>query len=199
MADINTNTLQVINYNGTEVRTLKYGTTTVYVRVFLTLDEQGGSGVSDRYVYYGNGRTYGQYAPLPTPTRSGYTFGGWFTSTSGNGTQITNSTVVTTTSTTQTLYAYWIAQVVQTATPSIVSFGYIFNSWQINIRNNDSANATIRSEDNDSTPDIYRDVVSPNNTITVTSTQPSFATFTHYATALASGKTLSNVTSRTIT
>lgn len=88
---------------------------------------------------------------------------------------------------------------VQTTAPTIPSFGYIFNSWQINIRNNDSSTATIRSEDNDSTPDIDRGSVASGNTITVSSSQPSFATFTHYATAQASGKTLSNVTSRTIT
>lgn len=93
----------------------------------------------------------------------------------------------------------FVKQAAQTATPTIPSFGYIFNSWQINIRNNDSASADIRSEDNDSTPDIFRGNVAAGNTITVTSTQPSFATFTHYATAKASGKDLSNVASRTIT
>lgn len=88
---------------------------------------------------------------------------------------------------------------VQTTAPTIPSFGYIFNSWQINITNQDSASATIRSEDNDSTPDIDRGFIGSGSTVTVSSSQPSFATFTHYATAQASGKTLSNVTSRTIT
>lgn len=103
MATINTGTLTTINYNGTEVRTLKSGTTTVYVKVYVTFDEQGGSAVSDKYVYYGSSRTYGT---LPTPTRSGYTFNGWFTAASG-GTQITSSTVVSTTNISQTLYAQW--------------------------------------------------------------------------------------------
>ena len=50
--------------------------------------------------------TYGQtYGDLPTPTRTGYTFGGWYTSSSG-GTQITSSSTVGITST-QTLYAHW--------------------------------------------------------------------------------------------
>ncbi|MBQ7098026.1 MAG: InlB B-repeat-containing protein [Clostridia bacterium] len=45
------------------------------------------------------------YGSLPTPTRSGYTFKGWYTATSG-GTQITSSTKVSITSA-QTLYAQW--------------------------------------------------------------------------------------------
>lgn len=45
------------------------------------------------------------YGDLPTPTRNGYKFIGWFTSQSG-GTKITKSTTVTTTSN-LTLYAQW--------------------------------------------------------------------------------------------
>ena len=46
-----------------------------------------------------------QYGILPTPTRTGYTFAGWYTSTSG-GTRIESSTTVTT-ATTHTIYARW--------------------------------------------------------------------------------------------
>ena len=50
--------------------------------------------------------TYGStYGTLPTPTRSGYLFDGWFTAASG-GTQVTSSTPVGITST-QILYAHW--------------------------------------------------------------------------------------------
>ena len=45
------------------------------------------------------------YGDLPTPTRTGYTFTGWFTAASG-GTQVTKDTKVTITSN-QTLYAQW--------------------------------------------------------------------------------------------
>lgn len=45
------------------------------------------------------------YDTLPTPTRTGYTFNGWYTAASG-GTKITSSTKVTIT-TAQTLYAQW--------------------------------------------------------------------------------------------
>lgn len=90
-------------------------------------------------------------------------------------------------------------QVTQTATPSIPSFAY-FNAWYINITNNDSASADMWAEANDSTPDIFRANVGAGQTYQVIdSSQPSFATFTYYVTAQASGKTLSNVASRTIT
>ncbi len=49
------------------------------------------------------GTTYGK---LPTPTRDGYTFDGWYTSTSSSGTQVTAKTTYTRTSN-QTLYAHW--------------------------------------------------------------------------------------------
>lgn len=45
------------------------------------------------------------YGTLPTPTRNGYTFNGWYTAASG-GTKITESTTVTATSN-HTLYAHW--------------------------------------------------------------------------------------------
>ncbi len=48
------------------------------------------------------GQTYGE---LPTPTRDGYTFDGWFTAKSG-GTQVTGSTIFERTAD-QTLYARW--------------------------------------------------------------------------------------------
>jgi uncharacterized repeat protein (TIGR02543 family) len=52
--------------------------------------------------------TYGSYyGDLPTVTRSGYTFNGWYTAATG-GTQVTNATTVTLTAN-QTLYAQWTA------------------------------------------------------------------------------------------
>lgn len=47
------------------------------------------------------------YGTLATPTRTGYTFAGWFTAASG-GSQITSSTKVTITAA-QTIYAHWTA------------------------------------------------------------------------------------------
>lgn len=55
--------------------------------------------------------TYGQaYGTLPTPTYSGHTFVGWFTSSSG-GSQVTASTTVTK-SGNHTIYAHWTTQYV---------------------------------------------------------------------------------------
>ena len=52
--------------------------------------------------------TYGShYGELPTPTRKGYTFVGWFTNPNG-GTQVTKETVVKTVAD-HTLYAHWTA------------------------------------------------------------------------------------------
>jgi len=109
--DDNNNCFECIGFSRTEVRTLVQGTTTVYVKSYVTFDEQGGSSVSNRYVYFGsdgtNSRTYGEYASLPTPTKSGYTFDGWFTLSSG-GTQITNTTAVPDDiGLNKTLYAQW--------------------------------------------------------------------------------------------
>ena len=66
-------------------------------------DANGGSvSTSSKTVTYGE--TYGT---LPTPTRTGYTFSGWYTASSG-GSKVTSSTTVTTASD-HTLYAHWTA------------------------------------------------------------------------------------------
>jgi uncharacterized repeat protein (TIGR02543 family) len=50
--------------------------------------------------------TYGEtYGNLPTPTKTGYTFDGWYTALSG-GTKVTSTTIVTNTSS-HNLYAHW--------------------------------------------------------------------------------------------
>ena len=61
---------------------------------------EGSVSTSSKSVTYGS-----PYGLLPTPTRSGYSFGGWFTAASG-GTQVTDSSNVTTASN-HTLYAHW--------------------------------------------------------------------------------------------
>lgn len=68
----------------------------------VTFDAQGGSVSLDSMdVIYDS--TYG---PLPVPTRTGYTFGGWFTEVDGSGTRIAAATTVKITGE-QTLYAAW--------------------------------------------------------------------------------------------
>lgn len=84
-----------------------YGTTvTVYVSkgkqpVQVSFNANGGSVSTTQMTgYYSD--TYGS---LPTPTKSGYTFTGWYTAASG-GSKITSSTTITSTSA-HTLYAHW--------------------------------------------------------------------------------------------
>ena len=53
-------------------------------------------------------KTYNtKYSDLPTPTRSGYTFDGWYTGENGTGTKVTNDTVLKNANT-HTLYAKWV-------------------------------------------------------------------------------------------
>ena len=69
----------------------------------VTFNANGGS-VSTASKTVTSGSTYGT---LPTPTRTGYAFAGWYTAASG-GTQITASSAVSITAN-QTLYAHWTA------------------------------------------------------------------------------------------
>ena len=67
----------------------------------LTLDPNGGS-VSSTTATVTYDSTYGD---LPTPTRTGYTFNGWYTASSG-GTKVESTTQVKTASN-HTIYAHW--------------------------------------------------------------------------------------------
>ena len=73
----------------------------------VTFDPQGGT-VSPASKSLTPGSTYGA---LPTPTRMGYTFGGWWTLAGGTGAQVQESTTVTVTGS-QTLYAKWVVSAV---------------------------------------------------------------------------------------
>lgn len=93
---------------GQNIGTGKYGDITLVaqwtaISSTVTFNANGGSvSTTTKSVTYDS--TYGD---LPTPTRTGYTFNGWFTATSG-GSQITSNTKVTITAA-QTLYARWTA------------------------------------------------------------------------------------------
>ena len=71
----------------------------------VTLDANGGSGGKTFEVDFGQ-----SYGELPTPSRDGYTFEGWFTAKSG-GNQVVAGTVVNTASN-HTLYAHWVKKAV---------------------------------------------------------------------------------------
>ena len=94
------------------------------VNMTVFFDAQGGSsGTTAKTVT--RGLTYGS---LPVPTRSGYTFGGWW---NGSGFQVTSSDTVTL-SGNHTLYAKWIpvaGPIITTASPlpsGVVGFSYGF-------------------------------------------------------------------------
>ena len=75
--------------------------TVPYTNYTVSFNANGGS-VSPTSKSVSKGSTYGT---LPTPTRTGYSFAGWYTAASG-GTQITSGTTVSLTAN-QTLYAHW--------------------------------------------------------------------------------------------
>lgn len=68
----------------------------------LKFDAKGGTSTSSKTIYYNQ-----SYGTLPTTTRKGYTFKGWYTAASG-GTKISATSVYKQTSG-QTLYAQWTA------------------------------------------------------------------------------------------
>ncbi|MBO5102997.1 MAG: InlB B-repeat-containing protein, partial [Clostridia bacterium] len=71
------------------------------IPITITYNSNGGSSCASISVAYGS--TYGT---LPTPTKTGYTFDGWYKSSALTGSAVTSSTTVTTN---HTLYAKWTA------------------------------------------------------------------------------------------
>jgi len=82
-------------------------------RCTATFNAQGGT-VSPASKLVAQGYAYGA---LPTPNRTGHTFGGWFTAASG-GSQVTAATTVTQTAS-HTLYAHWNMLSVSPASQSV--------------------------------------------------------------------------------
>jgi uncharacterized repeat protein (TIGR02543 family) len=78
------------------------------VQVVVVFDPQGGIIAGNYFKIVTSASAYGT---LPTPSRSGYTFSGWYTSSTG-GTQVTSSTIVTSTQD-HTIYAHWTSESVQ--------------------------------------------------------------------------------------
>ncbi len=91
----------VVISGNTYYENIRSFTTTGNASYTITFNPNGGS-VSTSNKTVTNKSTYGS---LPTPTRTGYTFNGWYTSASG-GTKITSSSTVNL-SANQTLYAQW--------------------------------------------------------------------------------------------
>ena len=104
----------VANTNATLYAQWTDSTTTYYT---ITFNANGGHVMPDK-ITVAHGKTFGY---LPTPTRTGYTFEGWYTEATG-GTKITSDSMVgaVTISTTQTLYARWTTS--STATTYTITY-----------------------------------------------------------------------------
>lgn len=91
----------------------------------ITFDANGGTVTpTSMTVIYGN--TYGE---LPTPTKDGYTFAGWYTG-AEEGTQIDSDTLVTNETYGQTLYAHWeITQIYSKANAPVLGDGMKAVYW----------------------------------------------------------------------
>lgn len=100
--DITENLVVKIKLKSPYIKTIKIPVTITLHKVTVTLDANGGSVSTSSIEVYQN-KTYPE---LPIPTYVGHTFNGWYTEKT-NGTQIASSTTVTTSSSTQTLYAQW--------------------------------------------------------------------------------------------
>jgi uncharacterized repeat protein (TIGR02543 family) len=84
------------------------GPATLYAKwtpltISITFDEEGGTTTSPETIYRDYNAAYGT---LPTTTKTGYTFAGWWSGDNGTGTQILSTTKVTATNW-HYLYAKW--------------------------------------------------------------------------------------------
>jgi uncharacterized repeat protein (TIGR02543 family) len=101
---LNGTTLTAVSFNGTNITTVIFNGTTVFSSMTVTFNANGGGTPSPTSKVVINGSTYGT---LATVSRTGHTFNGWFTASSG-GTQITSESTVTQTAN-HTLFAQWTA------------------------------------------------------------------------------------------
>ena len=107
-----------------------FTTSTILPSFTVNFNANGGSiSINNKTVTYGD--TYGN---LPTPTRAGYTFDGWYTSATG-GTKVTASTKVTATSN-HTLYAHWTCnhsstEIKNTKTATCTAVGFTGDTYCI--------------------------------------------------------------------
>lgn len=174
-----------------EMMEYKIGTTTYHKRVTLTFNANGGSGGSSQT------RTWGvENVTQPSnPTRTGYTFLGWATTSGATTPNVTFPFLAPSTNT--TYYAVWEQALTQAVAPSISNVYTSSKTVYWTVKNNHPATATIYSEINDSTPDLYTNSLVADGTAQRSHTYPfaAPATYTVYAQAKVSGLTDSTVTS----
>jgi uncharacterized repeat protein (TIGR02543 family) len=141
----------------------------------ITLDKQNGSGgTSTVYEKYGTGwstsstGTFNYTNTITVPTRTGYTFGGYYTSTNGGGTQIITASGVMSSAATAftangTLYAKWTQSPVLEVSPT----SYNFTA-------NGGASSTITVTSNQSFWTVYDDASWLTTSVTSGSNNGSF-------------------------
>ena len=109
-------------------------------RYTVTFDPQGGT-VSPTSKTVAQGYAYGA---LPIPNRTGYTFGGWFTTASG-GSQVMSFTTVTQASA-HTLYAHWAAIPVLSVSPASQHVGKDEGAFSVTVTANVSWSASASTD-----------------------------------------------------
>jgi uncharacterized repeat protein (TIGR02543 family) len=86
----------------------------------VTFDPAGGTVPQATKTYYLETDPYGT---MPTPARTGYTFGGWWTGSGGSGSHVTGTTALISSSD-HTLYAKWTLTTTSRGTPWLWLDGY---------------------------------------------------------------------------
>ncbi len=135
-----------------------YATPNTYT---ITLNNQsattsGTSTIYEKYAtgYYSNSSATTSIKSITVPTKTGYTFGGYYTSTGGSGTQIITSTGSISIGNTYfasstTIYAYWISNVytITLNNQSATSAGTttIYEKYGVGYYSNSSATTSITS------------------------------------------------------
>ena len=122
-----------------------YNSSSSYASYTVTLDKEGGTGGSS-YVYV----DYGDSMPYATaPTRSGYTFGGYYLSENGNGTQYydknMNSKQTYYYKYGITLYAYWIKDGISLTKSNFTNYFNLSSSCSVSRYDNYSSGTATYS------------------------------------------------------
>lgn len=144
---IGSNFVGNIMIGSNQCRKIMQGSNVVYAKPFVTFDEAGGTpAATDKYVFFGQA-----YGTLPTVSKNGYAFDGWFDEPQYGENEITSGTIVSIPDD-HTLAAQWVYAPLQ---PTINYFSKTATSISFYITNNSPYTCTMYYEHNDNTPDLY--------------------------------------------
>ena len=123
----------VFDKNGNSNASVKSSNIKIENSVIVTFDPNGGNVTTNTKVVNYNSA----YGDLPTPTRTGYKFDGWYTSATG-GTAV-NTTTIVSNSNAHTLYAHWLDIEAPTCTLTLGSSDvYVGNSTTVILKCTDN-------------------------------------------------------------